>query len=91
MRNIFFVAEWFIIGSTRYSQTFDKAGLDRCLQIRDSNHKFMGGLALTQNGKVIYHKSIGHADVEKKAELNNDTKFLIGSIYCAPFTFICSV
>ena len=45
-----------------------------------ANNKFMGGVAISQNGKVIYSKSVGYADAETGKKINSTTKFRIGSI-----------
>ena len=40
----------------------------------------MGSVALSENGKIIYTKSIGFSDVESKTKPNETTKYRIGSI-----------
>jgi CubicO group peptidase (beta-lactamase class C family) len=63
-----------------FSQNFDKSKLDSYFQALETNNKFMGSVALSQNGKIIYSKQIGFADIENKIKPNNDTKYRIGSI-----------
>lgn len=40
----------------------------------------MGSVALSQNGKIIYTKQIGFADIENKIKPDENTKYRIGSI-----------
>jgi D-alanyl-D-alanine carboxypeptidase len=64
-----------------WAQTsFDKAKLDNYFQNLETNNKFMGSIAVSQDGKVIYTKSIGFADVENNQKANENTKYRIGSI-----------
>lgn len=64
-----------------WAQTsFDKAKLDNYFQNLEANNKFMGSVAVSQNGQIIYSKSIGFADVEKNQKANENTKYRIGSI-----------
>ncbi|KIA89856.1 serine hydrolase domain-containing protein [Kaistella jeonii] len=63
-----------------FSQTFNKEKLDDYFQALEKNDKFMGSVAISENGKIIYTKSIGYSDVETKAKPNETTKYRIGSI-----------
>jgi D-alanyl-D-alanine carboxypeptidase len=73
----------FLIGfiiQTGFSQTFDKAKLDNYFQALENNNKFMGSVAVSQNGKLIYTKSVGYADIETNTKANENSKYRIGSI-----------
>lgn len=63
-----------------YSQSVDKAKLDEYFDLLEANNKYMGSVALSQNGKILYTKAIGFSDVEKGVKHNEATKFRIGSI-----------
>ena len=63
-----------------FSQTFDKTKLDTYFQVLEKNNKFMGSVALSKNGELIYSKSIGYADLEHKIKATEKTKYRIGSI-----------
>ena len=63
-----------------FSQTFDKTKLDNYFQVLEKNNKFMGSVALSKNGELIYTKSIGYADLEHKIKATEKTKYRIGSI-----------
>ena len=62
------------------AQTRDKAKLDAYFNTLEKNNKFMGNVLLTENGKVIYEKSTGYADITAAKKINQNTKFRIGSI-----------
>ncbi|PRP65911.1 serine hydrolase domain-containing protein [Nonlabens agnitus] len=64
-----------------FSQTnFDKAKLDSYFQALEQNDKFMGSVAVSKDGEMLYTKSIGYADVENNVEATEETKYRIGSI-----------
>ncbi len=69
-----------LISQFGFSQTFDKIKLDRYFKNLEMNNKFMGSVAVSENGKVIYTNQIGFADVENKIVPNDNTKYRIGSI-----------
>ncbi|HEX2683936.1 MAG TPA: serine hydrolase domain-containing protein [Ferruginibacter sp.] len=63
-----------------FSQSFDKARLDSYFQALENADKFMGSVAISQNGKIIYTKQTGFADVDNKIKPDDNTKYRIGSI-----------
>lgn len=69
-----------IISQTGFAQNFDKAKLDSFFNALQINNKFMGSVAVSENGKIIYSKTIGFADLENKIEADEDSKYRIGSI-----------
>jgi CubicO group peptidase (beta-lactamase class C family) len=71
-----FIAFQFVLAQ----ETFDKAKLDNYFNTLEQNNKFMGSVAVSKNGKVIYKKSIGFADVENQIKANENSKYRIGSI-----------
>lgn len=68
----------FICVSSVSAQGFDKAKLDEYLTKLETHEKAMFSLAVIENGKPIYQKSIGFADVENKQKSNKDTQYRIG-------------
>lgn len=69
-----------LLNFTGFSQTFDKAKLDIYFEALEKSDKFMGSVALSENGKIIYTKSIGFSDIENKIKPTENTKYRIGSI-----------
>jgi len=63
-----------------YSQTIDKNKLDTYFQVLEENNKFMGSVAVSKHGNIIYTKSVGFADLENQIKTNENTIYRIGSI-----------
>jgi D-alanyl-D-alanine carboxypeptidase len=63
-----------------FSQNLDKIKLDTYFNALEQNNKFMGSVAISKNGEIIYTKSIGFADVENRLKATEKTKYRIGSI-----------
>lgn len=80
MKHIFIVfALGFLLGPA-YSQTINTAKLDSLFETLEVNNRFMGSIAMSADGKIIYSNAIGKADFEPGKKLKADTKFRIGSI-----------
>lgn len=63
-----------------FSQSIDAEKLNTYFDVLEKNNKFMGSVSIHQNGKEIYAKSIGFADVANQQKANENTKYRIGSI-----------
>lgn len=59
---------------------FDKTKLDNYFNTLEQNNKFMGSVAVSKNGEIIYTKSIGFADIENNLKATENSKYRIGSI-----------
>ncbi|BBO28418.1 hypothetical protein AltI4_28060 [Alteromonas sp. I4] len=59
---------------------FDRAKLDAYLATIDANDKAMLSLAITKDGKPVYQRAIGFADIASQKKANPDTLYRIGSI-----------
>jgi len=68
------------ISQQSVAQNLDKTKLDAYFVALEANNKFMGSVALSQNGNIIYTKAIGFIDVENKLKADNLSKYRIGSI-----------
>ena len=62
------------------SQKVDKANLDAYFDTLERNNKFMGSVAVFQNKKLVYSKSVGFTDIEHGVKANENTKYRIASI-----------
>jgi D-alanyl-D-alanine carboxypeptidase len=62
------------------AQSINPNKLDSFFAQLDQYQKFMGSVAVSQNGKILYTKSVGFSDVAAKAPLDINSKFRIGSI-----------
>jgi CubicO group peptidase (beta-lactamase class C family) len=65
---------------TLTAQTFDKVKLDQYFQTLAENQKMMGSITLSHEGKIVYQKAFGFADVESNIVATPATKYRIGSI-----------
>lgn len=64
-----------------FAQTnFDKVKLDEYFHTLEENNKFMGSVAISKNGEIIYKRTVGLADVENNVKASENTKYRIGSI-----------
>lgn len=70
----------FLVTTLGWAQKIDTQKLDLYFKTLETHNKFMGSLAISQNGQPIYAKSVGYADVEHNRKANENTKYRIGSI-----------
>lgn len=65
-----------------YSQTLDKAKIDQFFDRLAEKNKAMGSLTIAQDGKVVYTRAIGYAQIDgnEKKPLTAANRFRIGSI-----------
>jgi D-alanyl-D-alanine carboxypeptidase len=63
-----------------FAQTLNTPKLDSLFQILDIKNKYMGSIAISENGKLLYTKSIGKDDIENNKFSTISTKYRIGSI-----------
>jgi CubicO group peptidase (beta-lactamase class C family) len=59
---------------------FDKVKLDNYFKALEENNKFMGSIAVSKNGEIMYSKTVGFSDVENNIRANENSKYRIGSI-----------
>ncbi len=81
LKNLYFLFLGILISvSGLFSQDLNKPKLDSLFTILSQKNKAMGSIAISRNGEVIYQKTIGYSNVDKKQEANFNTKYRIGSI-----------
>ena len=70
------------IFSTSYSQTIDTKKLDSLFDILRNRELATGSVAISINGKLVYHNAIGFTmrDGNKKLKPDINTKYRIGSV-----------
>ncbi len=69
-----------LISQISWGQSFDKTKLDKYFDTLEKYNKFMGSVAVSQNGKLIYAKSVGFSDIENNIRANENSKYRIGSV-----------
>lgn len=62
------------------AQTIDKKKLDTYFDALDQSNKFMGSVALSQNGKLLYSRAVGYRNVAQNSKATRNTLYRIGSI-----------
>lgn len=81
MKKLWVAAFLFLLSAGAiFSQEFDKARLDSYFDALEKCGRFMGSVALSQNGELIYTRSLGTADVEKNLKADVNSRYRIGSI-----------
>ncbi|MGJ1269219.1 serine hydrolase domain-containing protein [Sphingobacterium spiritivorum] len=70
----------FFLSSFASAQKIDSEKLDLYIKALEDNNKFMGSIAISQNGERVYAKSVGYIDLENKIKANENSKYRIGSI-----------
>ncbi|NRB84160.1 MAG: beta-lactamase family protein [Winogradskyella sp.] len=58
----------------------DLSQLDQYLSVLEANDKLMATMTITSQGKEIYSKGVGYADINSNNKNSIETKFRIGSI-----------
>jgi D-alanyl-D-alanine carboxypeptidase len=54
-----------------YSQSLNQDKLDSLFDSLEVSNKFMGSIAISENGKIAYKRSIGYSDVATSKKSNN--------------------
>jgi len=62
------------------AQDFDAVKLNRYFDALETNQKFMGSIAVMRDGKILFTRSVGYADVENNLKADVNSKYRIGSI-----------
>lgn len=62
------------------AQTINKEKLDTYFNQLEKHNKFMGSVAVSKEGKLLYTKTVGYADYSNKIKATDDYKYRIGSI-----------
>lgn len=89
-RNILPLLMILLSSFTGFAQNFDKAKLDSYFDLLEENNKFIGSVAISENGEIVYTKTIGHVDIENNIKADAESKYRIGSI-SKTFTTVLSL
>ncbi len=77
-KNLYFFL--ILIPALLFSQEIDKEKLDLFFNTLDENNKFMGSVALSHKGEVVYERTVGYDDIETQEKSTVESKYRIGSI-----------
>ena len=78
MKQIIFVVVLLVNALNLTAQDFNQ--LDEYLSILETNNKLMATMTITSQGKEVYNKGVGYADLKNSIKNSSETKFRIGSI-----------
>ena len=67
-----------LIVSNTFAQSFNKSKLDSLFSILETKDKYMGSIAISENGKIIYANAIGKDDIDNNKKSTNLSKYRIG-------------
>lgn len=81
MRSFFFHSVFaFLLVQVCVAQEFDSGKLDTYFDTLQAHNKFMGNVAVSKEGNLLYARSLGYTDVKHKIKANEKTKYRIGSV-----------
>lgn len=69
-----------ILSTTCFAQDLEWKQLNNYLDTLEAHNKFMGSLAVSKNGTIVFTRTMGMTDVELNQKANDDSKYRIGSI-----------
>jgi D-alanyl-D-alanine carboxypeptidase len=74
------IAFFICICISSIGQPKDTRKLDRYFSVLDSAGKFMGSVAIMQDGKIFYQRALGFSDVASGKMASTETRYRVGSI-----------
>lgn len=80
MKKIIFTSLFALVIMSSFAQNLNAKRLDSLFQLLEKNNKYMGSIAISENGKTIYNNSIGYDDIESSKKSTINSKYRIGSI-----------
>lgn len=80
IRKTAFILVSCLISALAYAQSLDTAKLNTYFSTLEQHNKFMGSVAVSQNGQLIYTRSAGFSEVETGQHATGNSKYRIGSI-----------
>lgn len=61
-------------------ELFDKDKLNTYFDVIEAHNQFMGSVALSHKGEIIYSRALGYSNIDEGIKNENDTRYVIGSI-----------
>lgn len=62
------------------AQSIDKVKLDQYFQRLQDYQRFMGSVAITKNGEIVYTNTIGFAELNSQKKSDKNTQYRIGAV-----------
>jgi D-alanyl-D-alanine carboxypeptidase len=79
-RKLFLILAIGLLSHLGFAQDFDKTKLDSFFDALETNNRFMGSVAVSKDGEIIYTRAIGFSDIENNVKANENSKYRIASI-----------
>lgn len=80
MKHFLLWAGMLLVAVTGQSQNLDKAKLDAYFDAIEKHDRFMGSVAVSKNGEIIYTRSVGYMNVDAEISAEKNARYRIGSI-----------
>lgn len=80
MRQILLLCTTLVTAGTLCAQNFNSGKMDSLFTILKQKDKYMGSIALSENGKIIYTNAVGFTDIETAKKADPQTRYRIGSV-----------
>ena len=80
MKKLTVLMSLLLVGLIVGAQSFDKQKIDSLMNRIEKFDKCMGSISIFQNGKEIYQRALGYADVENNIKADGNTKYRVGSV-----------
>ena len=80
MKRVITAVTTVLLSGSLFAAEFDTKKLDELYSLIEKNNAGMGSVSIFKDGKEVYQRSIGYADIEKKIRAKNNTRYRIGSI-----------
>lgn len=80
MKKLFSIIWICFIMATVSAQGLDHEKLNNYFETLAENNKLMGSITMANEGKIIYQKAFGYANIDQNIPLSNDSRFRVGSI-----------
>jgi len=72
--------------SMAFTQNFNKEKMNEFMNALEQHQKFMGSVAITQNGKMVYERAVGFADTDNQKKNNHryaiQNRFYYQNLHC---------
>ncbi len=77
---LFFSVVFLTFSAAVFAQSVDTEKLNSYFKTLNDHDKFMGTVAISKNGKMIYQNAFGYSNVETSQQASIHTKYKIGSV-----------
>src|SRR3977135_1995261 len=80
IRSLLITVEWLLAAHALVLAQDKAAKIDELMKVYNSYQQFNGAVLVAENGKVVFKKGYGMANMEWNIPVETDTRFRLGSI-----------